>query len=355
MSHPDLAKPLGALTTMGVGGRAETMLVAKTREELIRFASELTGAGHPWCVLAGGSNSLFSDEGFSGTVLLVRTSGIEQVSMPDARPDSVFLRVEAGHDWDAVVAYAVDHGFSGIEALSGIPGSTGAAPMQNIGAYGQELSAALHSVEFFDTETGVIEEVMASEMDLGYRTSVFKRERCGVIISVLLELHAGAGAGQPVRYPQLATALGVELGEQVALQKVRETVLQLRRSKGMVFTSDDPDSHSAGSFFMNPIVSEAIANTLPSDAPRWPAGERDGELLVKLSAAWLIEFSGIERGFSLPGSRAAISHKHALAVTNQGGATAEQVAELARYVRIRVRSDTGIDLHPEPKIYELEI
>jgi UDP-N-acetylmuramate dehydrogenase len=368
MSHPDLTKSLSELTTMGVGGSAERMLVAQTREELVSFASELTSSQETWCVLAGGSNSIFPDSGFAGTVLLVRTTGIEQVSMPHAEPDSVFLRVEAGHDWDDLVAFAVDRGLSGIEALSGIPGSTGAAPMQNIGAYGQELSSVLHSVEFFDTETGAIEEVRAFEMELGYRTSVFKRDRCGVIVSVLLELRGvsgkqseevtmtGAAAlSQPIRYPQLAAALAIELGERVSLGRVRDTVLSLRRSKGMVYDPSDPDSHSSGSFFINPVVTESIANLLPDDAPRWPVGEFEGQHTVKLSAAWLIELSGIERGFSLPGSNAAISHKHALAITNQGEATAEQVAELARYIRIRVQSDTGIELHPEPILYELEI
>lgn len=353
----DAATPLSELTTIGVGGPAERMLIATSRDELVRFASELAAADHDWCVLAGGSNTVFADEGFAGTVLLVRTSGIEQVEMPHATAGSVFLRVQAGHEWDAVVAHAVAHGFAGIEALSGIPGSAGAAPIQNIGAYGQEISSVLHSVEFFDTDTGAIEEIRTFELELGYRTSVLKHQLRGVVISVLLELRAAEPAvdalSEPIHYAQLATALGVELGDRVPLREVRAKVLELRASKGMVFNPADPDSHSAGSFFINPIVTERFASELPESAPRWPAGTHNGNELVKLSAAWLIEYSGVRKGFALPGSNAAISSKHSLAITNRGGATAEQVSELARYVLQLVQAETGVILQPEPILFGL--
>lgn len=334
MSHPDEQKPLRELTTMQVGGFAERVLVATSREELIGFARELAEDAHPWCVLAGGSNSIFSDAGFAGTVLLVRTEGIEELSHSDSmQPSSVLLRVQAGHEWDDLVRYSVEHGYAGIESLSGIPGSVGAAPIQNIGAYGQEVATVLRSIEFVDAETGDLEEIPAVQLELGYRSSALKHGRRGVVVSILVEL---------------------SVVEQPLVQE-RERVLELRRSKGMVSDANDRDSHSAGSFFVNPIVSESFASTLPVDAPRWPAGERDGLTLVKLSAAWLIEYAGITKGFTLPGSNAAISSKHSLAITNRGGATAEQVAELARFVVQRVQQDTGVILHPEPVVYGLEI
>lgn len=347
---------LSELTTMGVGGPARRMLVANTHTELLEFARELSSEDESWCILAGGSNSLFRDDGFAGTVLVVRSAGIEELQDDDSR---VTLRVQAGHNWDEFVAYAVDRGLSGVEALSGIPGSVGAAPIQNIGAYGQEVSSALKSVEFFDTETGEVLELPVEELELGYRDSIFKRGRHGVIVSVVFTLHRDAGAevalSQPVQYAQLATALGVELGTRVPIQDVRAQVLALRSAKGMVYSPDDLDSHGAGSFFMNPVVSEAFARQLPDSAPRWPAGEVDGVPVVKLSAAWLIEHAGIQKGYALPGSAAALSTKHSLAITNRGGATAEQVAELARFIATRVLSDTGILLLPEPVSYGLEL
>lgn len=337
MSHPDQLKSLRELTTMRVGGTVERMLVATTREQLIEYARELAADAHPWCVLGGGSNSIFSDEPCSRTVLLVRTEGIEEIEPPEASghadESSVWLRVQAGHEWDALVQYAVDRGYAGIESLSGIPGTTGAAPIQNIGAYGQEVSTVLRSIEFVDAETAELIELSADELELGYRSSALKHGRNGVVVAIVLELSRSA---EP-------------------LQAERERVLALRASKGMVLDAHDPDTHSAGSFFMNPIVREEFAKTLPANAPRWDVGTRDGVRLVKLSAAWLIEYSGVTKGFALPGSGASISHKHALAITNQGNATAAQVAELARYVVQRVQSDTGVILHPEPVLYGLEI
>lgn len=357
------SQKLSDLTTMGVGGEADRMLSATTPEQLIDFAKELASDSAPWCVLAGGSNSIFSDAGFAGTVLLIRTSGIEMLPGLDADTapgdGSVLLRVEAGNSWDDLVEYAVENDLSGIEALSGIPGSVGAAPVQNIGAYGQELSAVLHSVEFFDTERGELITLDASQLELGYRSSIFKTGRQGVIISVVLNLtRAAFGEGEalsePVRYAQLAQALSVELEERVSLRSVRQRVLELRAAKGMVYSSD-PDSHGVGSFFMNPIVTEKFAKSLPESAPRWPVDAPDEHPLVKLSAAWLIEYAGIRKGFTLPGSGAAISSKHSLAITNRGQATAEDVAELARYVSTRVLADTGVIIQPEPNIFGLEI
>jgi len=273
--------------------------------------------------------------------VLVRTRGTEH----DADADGVTVRVAAGEPWDGFVATTVANGWTGLEALSGIPGTVGAAPVQNIGAYGVELSDVLTRVEFLDASTGERAWLPASELALGYRTSTLKHGRRGVVLTVEFRLGLAADGGVPVQYAQLAGSLGVELGTRVAPSAVRDEVLRLRSSKGMVLDADDHDTWSAGSFFTNPIVSPAFAETLPAEAPRWPAGDD-----VKLSAAWLIEHAGVHRGYAVPGSRAAVSSKHTLALTNRGGATAAQVAELARYVQVTVLNRFGVSLVPEPVV-----
>jgi UDP-N-acetylmuramate dehydrogenase len=358
------AETLAALTTLQVGGPARDLIRADTSAELVEAARGVWGEGEDWLVLGGGSNIVMADEGFDGTVLLAASRGVREV--PGGH--GVRLRVEAGEPWDDLVAYCVERGLAGMEALSGIPGSTGAAPIQNIGAYGQEVGSSLVAVEFLDFLTGELARIPATDLGLGYRTSVFKRGRLGVVTAVELELEPGPvggdALGAPVRYGQLASALGVELGARVPVRRVREAVLDLRRGKGMVLDAADPDSVSAGSFFTNPVVSERFARTLPADAPRFPTGPVDAavvvplgealplverrEVSVKLSAAWLIEHAGVRRGFALPGSRAAISGKHTLALTNRGGATAEEIVELARFVRARVQIEFGVLLQPEP-------
>ncbi|WP_449281169.1 UDP-N-acetylmuramate dehydrogenase [Leucobacter sp.] len=376
---------------MRVGGPAERILVAHGFEDLVRYATELWDAGDPWLLLGGGSNTVVSDDGFPGTVLLVRSTGIARVDEGE-HPGGVHLRVQAGHDWDHLVATCVDRGWSGIEALSGIPGLAGAAPVQNIGAYGQELSDVLHSIEFLERESGEVRRMTVEELELGYRDSVIKRGLEGVVLSIDLLLGdangadaAGgdAGAGDralsaPVRYAQLAGALGVEIGDRVPLRRLRDSVLRLRASKGMVLDPADHDTWSAGSFFTNPIVTEHFSRELPEHAPRFPLDEEEPppavtsfeelaagvplrvplpapERMVKLSAAWLIENAGVERGLRLPGSGAAISSKHTLAITNRGGASAADVAELARLVVQRVQQEFGVVLAPEPNLYGLEL
>jgi UDP-N-acetylmuramate dehydrogenase len=275
------------------------------------------------------------------------------------------VRAQAGEPWDAVVAFAVERGLGGIEALSGIPGSSGAAPIQNIGAYGQELSDVLVSVDFLDEESGEFVRLPTSELELAYRTSSLKQGRRGLVTAIELRLEPG-GLSAPIAYAQLADALAVNPGTRLPLKEVRRAVLALRASKGMVLDPADPDSVSAGSFFTNPIVSQTFARDLPPNAPRWPMDEEDTEPLVlpldatvpvrvdereryvKLSAAWLIEHAGIARGFSLPGSNAAISSKHTLAIVNRGGAQATQITELARYIQTRVLTEFGVILQPEP-------
>jgi UDP-N-acetylmuramate dehydrogenase len=336
VSEPVLAD----LTTLRVGGPAARLRTATTTDELVAHALEAFD-DHEWLVLGGGSNLLVADQGFDGTVVLVRTTGVDA----DRDADGVTVRVAAGEPWDPFVATTVANGWTGLEALSGIPGTVGASPVQNIGAYGVELADVLTRVEFLDAATGERAWVPAAELALGYRTSTLKHGRRGVVLTVEFRLGLAGEHGVPVRYAQLAGSLGVELGALVPPTTVRDEVLRLRSSKGMVLDADDPDTWSAGSFFTNPIVSPAFAETLPAEAPRWPAGHD-----VKLSAAWLIEHAGVHRGYAVPGSRAAISSKHTLALTNRGGASAAQVAELARFVQVTVLNRFGVSLVPEPVV-----
>ncbi|KAM9863446.1 UDP-N-acetylmuramate dehydrogenase [Leucobacter sp. BZR 635] len=381
------AQPLSALTTMRVGGPAEQILTAHTRDELIEQAIALWGHRDDWLLLGGGSNTVISDEGYPGAVLLVRTSGIARIDDPELAAGAVRLRVEAGHDWDALVDECVERGWAGIEALSGIPGLVGAAPVQNIGAYGQELSDVLHSIEFLDAATYEPRRMLASELELGYRDSVIKQGLEGVVLSIDLVLADAAVVGseagpeplsEPIRFAQLASALGVELGSRVPLRTVRDTVLALRAAKGMVLDESDYDTWSAGSFFTNPIVTERFARGLPENAPRFPIVDPEeapaftsldeleaGQPLripapakehrVKLSAAWLIEHSGVPKGYRLPGSGASVSTKHTLAITNRGAASAADVGELARFIVQRVQQEFGLVLVPEPNLYGIEV
>lgn len=348
------------LTTMRVGGPAREIVRPGDRRELVAAVAAAVAEFDPWLVLGGGSNVVAPDEGVDRLVILTDgVRGIESIAADDGR---MHLRVAAGEPWDRVVAFCVDRGLAGIEALSGIPGSTGAAPVQNIGAYGQELSSVLHSIEFYDTVAGELQRLAAADLGLGYRTSALKRGREGVVISVELALQP-ARVGT-VAYDQLATALGVAVGERVPLEQIREAVLALRRGKGMLA---DGEFASCGSFFVNPIVDENWARSLPPAAPRWPVDEEptefvaaleDGPIIrpyaerreVKLSAAWLIEQARIPRGFAIPGSRAAISPKHSLAIINTGGATAREVVQLAEFVQLRVSQEFGVTLSPEPVI-----
>ncbi len=384
--------PLAELTTMRVGGPAERLRVAHDSAELVALARELWGEGEDWLLLGGGSNTIVSDEGFPGAVLLVRSAGIERVDAEHAGEGSdgrVRLRVQAGHDWDRLVAECVANGWAGIEALSGIPGLVGAAPVQNIGAYGAELSSVLHSIEFLEADTGEVVTMTAAELELGYRDSVIKRGLEGVVLSIDLLLSESERRGRhgdepgpvlsaPIAYAQLANALDVELGDRVPISEVRDAVLGLRASKGMVLDDADHDTWSSGSFFTNPIVTEQFARSLPAEAPRFAVEEGEPaaavttfeelasgvplrvprlvtDRRVKLSAAWLIEHSGVPRGYRLPGSGAAISSKHTLAITNRGGASAADVAELARFVVQRVQQEFGVLLVPEPNLYGLEV
>lgn len=375
---------LADLTTLHVGGDATHIVAPATSEELVQTVRDAWAEGDEWLLLGGGSNVVISDDGFDGTVVRVVTRGVERLSPETAavRPSAylgdraVRLRVQAGEPWDDVVSQSVANGWAGIEALSGIPGSSGAAPIQNIGAYGQEISSSLVAIDFLDYLTGEVERLPATQLGLGYRTSLLKQGREGLVIAIELELSESTpgrpALSQPVGYPQLAEALGVRIGDRVPIDDLRQTVLGLRAAKGMLLDPDDPNSRSAGSFFTNPIVGENFARGLPADAPRWPTSPDEpddvvplgqapafpaqaGEYRVKLSAAWLIEKSGISRGFSLPGSKAAISSVHTLAIVNAGGATAAEIVELARYVQTRVFAEFGVRLQAEPVLVGLSL
>ena len=370
---------LAELTTLRTGGVPSRMIEARTRDELVTALREAWATQDTWLALGGGSNLFVGDEAFDGTVVRIMTNGIER--LPSARPGLARLRVEAGHDWDGLVAYAVAQGLAGIEGMSGIPGTVGAAPVQNVGAYGQEIEQTLIEVELIDEATGDVETVPAAELGLGFRTSVFKAhygsvaERPAVILSVTLELEEVGAGPRVVRGEQLRRALGYEPGASATLLDVRERVLATRRAKGMVLDPSDPDTRSAGSFFQNAIVSAAFARTLPPECPRWPVrpdvgvdtviplAAYDGYVPapsvpasdVKISAAWLIEHAGLRKGFSLPRSRAGLSTKHALALTNRGGATAAELAELARFIQQRVQAEFGLILQPEPVLIGVEL
>jgi UDP-N-acetylmuramate dehydrogenase len=343
------------LTTTRVSQAEAELLEPATRAELVEAYLDLVETDEPFLIIAGGSNTIVSDDGFAGPVLRVSTLGVEE------REDgnTVYVTAEAGESWSGLVDATVKRGLSGIEALAGIPGSVGAAPVQNIGAYGQELADVLERIEILDADTGEQRWVPAADLGLGYRTSALKREELrALVLRVELRLRRVSGDdGAPVEYAQLAKALDVALGDRVPVAQQRAAVLALRASKGMVLDADDVDTRSSGSFFINPVVRREFAGIhLPSSAPRFDAGvDEAGNELVKLSAAWLIEQAGVRKGFRLPGSGAAISSKHTLAITNHDGASAEQIAELARYVRARVLAEFGVELIPEPNLIGLEL
>lgn len=338
-------RALSTLTSMRVGGVPASIKECATSAELIASARELWASGEDWIVVGGGTNLVFAENVANLNVLLVKTQGIEKTKLEGKQ----VWKIQAGVDWDELVAEAVAEGLAGIEGMSGIPGTCGASPVQNIGAYGQELSDVFLRAEFLDYESGELVILEPRDIKFGYRDSAIKRGRAGIITWIELELIDLEGLSRPLYSGQIAGALNSKMGEHVKLGDVRNSVLMLRAAKGMVLDAADPNSVSCGSFFTNPIVSDTFARTIAADAPKWESQDDDG-LTVKLSAAWLIEQAGIGKEFSLPGSNAAISSKHALAIVNRGGATGEQIAELARYIQERVAAKFGINLVPEPNL-----
>lgn len=348
----DLAElSLADLTTFRVGGPAKKLITASTETELIEAVTEADRAGEPLLIIGGGSNLLISDDGFPGTVIKIATRG------RDADVSScsgATITLAAGEPWDDFVAESVVEGWSGLEALSGIPGLVGATPIQNVGAYGAEISQTLASVRTFDRQARQQKTFAVSDCGFGYRWSRFKAEPDRyVILAVTLQLRFG-DLSAPVAYAQLAQTLGVPIGTRVGAAAVRDAVLELRRSKGMVLDEDDHDTWSAGSFFTNPVLTAEASARLPEAAPRYP--QPDGT--IKTSAAWLIEHAGFERGYGgkVHGAKndeapsATLSGKHTLALTNRGSATAADLLQLAREVRAGVLDRFGVELVPEPNL-----
>ncbi|MDT0274827.1 UDP-N-acetylmuramate dehydrogenase [Blastococcus goldschmidtiae] len=323
--------PLAGLTTLAVGGPAERLLEVETAEELVAAVRDADEAGRPLLLLGGGSNVIAPDEGWPGDVVAVRTRGI--------RRDGNRLTVQAGEDWDGLVARTVAEELAGMEALSGIPGSTGATPVQNVGAYGQEVAQTIAAVRVYDRAEKVESDLTPAECGFAYRDSRLKREPGRfVVLEVAFELHPGP-LSRPVGYAELARTLGVEIGQPAPLADVRDAVLQLRRGKGMVWDPADPDSRSAGSFFTNPIVPAARA---VEGCPSWPAG--DGH--VKLSAAWLVQHAGFGR--STRDGHVGTSSRHSLALTTEDGATAAELLAFADRIVATVQERFGVHLDREP-------
>jgi UDP-N-acetylmuramate dehydrogenase len=331
---------LSSFTTLRVGGPARKIVHAHSEAELIEFVKAADSVKEPILILGGGSNLLISDAGFAGTVIRVESKG--NALDYDACSGGM-IEVSAGEDWDKFVEISIEKGFADLESLSGIPGTVGGAPIQNIGAYGHEVSETIARVKTYDRSKGEVKTFTNAECKFSYRNSIFK-EQPGkyVILTVTFQLRKGAKS-LPIAYAELARQLSVNIGDQVEVTKVRQAVLKLRASKGMLINLEN-EINSAGSFFVNPILSKSAADKLPADAPRWP--QNDGK--VKTSAAWLMEHSGVVKGEKLAGAQ--ISNKHVLALTNSGDATAEDIIELAKRARKKVYEKFGIKLEAEVQL-----
>jgi UDP-N-acetylmuramate dehydrogenase len=340
--------PLAPLTTLGIGGAARFFADCASVETLAAGVVWARANGLPVFVLGGGSNLVVADEGFTGLVLRVAIRGIE--SRVDH--DATFVTAGAGEEWDAFVAYAIQRNLAGLECLSGIPGRVGATPMQNVGAYGQEISETLQSVEALDLATGELVGFDQRECEFGYRASRFKGRDKGRYVITRVSYRLQAGGAPAVRYGELQDYLAKQGAMAPTLAQVRDAIITIRRRKAMVIDLTDVDSRSVGSFFMNPVVSEEAFERVRSAAARFM---KEGEAMpafptsdhrVKLSAAWLIERAGIRRG-TVHGN-VGTSSKHALAIINRGGGTAREVLELCGIIQSRVRAAFGVELMPEP-------
>ena len=387
------------MTTIGVGGPIRTFLTPHTRDEVIATVREADDAGVPLSVIGGGSNLLVSDDPFDGVVV---RDARQEIRFGDVQADgTVSVSADAGCNWDDFVAVTVSHGLEGVEGLSGIPGTVGASVVQNIGAYGQEVASSVTQVDAWDRQHTRIVTLDAEHLDFGYRTSALKTSMYDaparpssrffptprfVVLSVTFRLR-NSDEGT-VGYGQLAKALGVEVGDRMAVTAIRDAVLTVRAAKGMLEDAhryripamagakrddtiaaalhaqreatgtDSPDfnRHSCGSFFTNPILNAAQAAALPDDAPRFPATLPSGEPGTKTSAAWLIDHAGFHKGYAIADNApASLSTLHTLALTNRGSARAEDIAVLARTVRDGVEHAYGIRLIPEPVIVGLEL
>jgi UDP-N-acetylmuramate dehydrogenase len=382
---------LAGYTTLGIGGPAARFLEADSDDQIVAAVRDADGSGEPVLVLGGGSNLVVADEGYPGTVVRLATRGV-RITAADGGAGVVTMAVAAGEDWDALVERCAAEGLSGIECLSGIPGLAGATPIQNVGAYGQEVAETIVSVRAYDRLLDAVVELSNADCGFGYRTSAFKRRgrelgaadpaaagrRLAISHRAATEPAAATGRyvvlgvtfrltrqplSAPVRYAELARALSVAEGDRVPLGDARSAVLSLRRRKGMVLDPADPDTRSAGSFFTNPVLdlaqlAEVRRRAAPGSGrpgqdvsvPHFPAG--DG--LVKVPAAWLIEQAGFGKGYSGNGA-ARISSKHTLALVNPGGASAANLIGLAREIRDGVRQAFGVELIAEPVLVGAEL
>ncbi|MGX7677589.1 UDP-N-acetylmuramate dehydrogenase [Jatrophihabitans sp. DSM 45814] len=332
-----MSTSLAELTTLRLGGPASRFEIASTTSQLVELIATADRDHEPVLLVGGGSNLVVGDDGWPGLVIKVASNKIERFDNREGWE----IRATAGVEWDELVAQTIDDGMSGLETMSGIPGLVGATPVQNVGAYGADVSDLLTSLTVYDRKRRVIEPWSPAKCHFGFRTSSFKHTDRYVVLDVSLQL-AASKQSRPVRYLELARRLGIEQGQHAPAKKVRATVVELRRSKGMILDPEDHDSWSVGSFFVNPLLDEVPAAA--ADCPHW---ETDGK--TKLSAAWLIEQAGFERGYGLDSGRGtvSVSTKHTLALTNRGGATTAELLELAAEIRAGVETKFGITLGPE--------
>lgn len=333
---------LAELTTLRLGGPIGRLAEPQSPSDLVDEIRWADAAGEPALIVGGGSNLVVADAGWPGVVILVRTEGI------DVRPsgDRVLVTVQAGTPWDAVVRHTVDEHLSGLAPMSGIPGSTGATPVQNVGAYGSEVADVISSLTVLDRASGSLEQWSPARCGFGFRTSAFKHTDRFVVVDVTFALQASP-EGPPVRYLELARRLGVEPGSSAPSADIRDVVLELRRSKGMLLDAADHDTWSVGSFFVNPFVDP---DEVPDGCPHWTVDGR-----IKLSAAWLIENAGFGKGYGIDRGPVAVSTKHTLALTNRGGASTAQLLELAREIRDGVENRFGVLLRPEAHLVGVEL
>jgi UDP-N-acetylmuramate dehydrogenase len=343
-----VSKLLADLTTLRLGGPAKRAVEATTTDELVDAVRCADAAGEPVLVVGGGSNLVVADEGWDGLVVLVRSNDYRVGRWDFEDADAVSVVADAGVIWDEFVATSVEQGWSGLAAMSGIPGRAGATPIQNVGAYGSEVADVLAGLKVLDRHTGEIEHWDPARCGFGFRTSAFKYTSRYVVLEVAFTLPKSTEA-PPVRYAEVARRLGIEAGGVVPSKDVRDVVLDLRRTKGMVLDAADHDTWSVGSFFVNPFVEP---DRVPDGCPNWVVDDR-----VKLSAAWLIENAGFGKGYGLDQGRGtvAVSTKHTLALTNRGGATTGELLELARLVRAGVERRFGVRLRPEAHLVGVEL
>lgn len=344
MANPIETQLLSNHTTLHVGGPAKRFVFARDAEEIITLVRDAAAQQEPVLMLGSGANLLVADTGFDGLVIKDSRSNMEIVQ---EEGECAWLRADGGLTWDDLVDGSIELGLAGLEALYGIPGTVGASPIQNIGAYGHEVAEFIDSITVLDTQTGEVSNQPYKNFNPQYRTSDLKKQSGRYVVLDVIYRLTRSKLSAPLMYRQLIEVLNVHEGARLDAQEVRNTVHDIRKSKGMMYDESDHDTWSAGSFFTNPIISKKVSDDLDSNVPRYPLADKDR---VKVSAAWLIEHAGFPKGFSVPGGsgRAALSSRHTLALTNRGGATAEEIVELARYIRNGVATRYGIELEPEP-------